>query len=259
MNDPARWRSPDGDAPSEARELLRHAAGPRAFDAAARARNAATIAKISAGAVSAPTTTLFGAKLAAKVALAALVAISASVTVQRVRAHREPHHAAVVARSASPTVPAPIAERAARVEGPSVESARVAVVETAAERPSSIVAPVVAAPAAPVVAPALVAAAPPPSEHHHVAVVAAHREIPVVAPTSRGERLVERVRVAACRPHDGRACRRARARERAHRRRDSIAQQRPPGGARRARPPREGVPQRADGRRTGVPRGAIAA
>ncbi len=186
MNDPARWRSPDGDAPSEARELLRHAAGPRAFDAAARARNAATIAKISAGAVSAPTTTLFGAKLAAKVALAALVAISASVTVQRVRAHREPHHAAVVARSASPTVPAPIAERAARVEGPSVESARVAVVETAAERPSSIVAPVVAAPAAPVVAPALVAAAPPPSEHHHVAVVAAHREIPVVAPTSVG-------------------------------------------------------------------------
>lgn len=186
MNDPARWRSPDGDAPSEARELLRHAAAPRAFDAAARARNAAAIAKISAGAVSAPTTTLLGAKLAAKVGLAALVAVSASVTVQRVRAHREPHHTAVVARAASPTAPAPIAERAARVEAPPAVTRPTAAVAPAAQRPSAIAAPaVVVAPAAPVVE-SVVAAAPAPVERPHVVVASPHRASPIAAPSPEG-------------------------------------------------------------------------
>lgn len=123
MNDPARWRSSEGGAPSEARELLRHAAAPKAFDAAARARNAAAIAKISAGAVSAPTTVV-GAKLIAKVGLAGLLAVTAGVGVQRVREHRAPHApvAHVVAAPppvARPVAPPPVEERAARVLAPS--------------------------------------------------------------------------------------------------------------------------------------------
>ncbi len=183
MNDPARWRSPDGDAPSEAKELLRHAAAPRAFDAAARARNAAAIAKISAGAAAAQTTTLFGAKLVAKVGLAALVAISAGVSMQRVRARRDGHHAPAVARVTSPVAsPALVAappERAARVAAPTPTPDRGAVADRSAEPPAPTAAlPQIAperAPVAPVVAP--------PVAHPRVV---AHREPAVAAPVAAG-------------------------------------------------------------------------
>lgn len=58
MSDPVRW-SADANAPAEARELLRHAAAPTALDPETRARHAAAVAKIAAGA----TTAAAGAKL----------------------------------------------------------------------------------------------------------------------------------------------------------------------------------------------------
>lgn len=162
MNDPARWRSPGGDAPSEARELLRHAAAPRAFDAAARARNAAAIAKISAGAATAPT--LFGAKLMVKVGLAGLLAITAGATLQRVRAHREvpaARGAAVVAAApVSPVASPPVrdAERGARPTSPAVVAERAARVAALVERPREAPQPTpVAAPQVVVPRPSVVA------------------------------------------------------------------------------------------------------
>jgi hypothetical protein len=185
MNDPARWRSPGGDAPSEARELLRHASAPRAFDAAARARNAAAIAKISAGAATAPT--LFGAKLMLKVGLAGLLAITAGATLQRVRAHREgpaARGAAVVVAaptaSAAPVAPVRETERGARPTIPAVVAERAAHVAALVERPTE------AAQVAPVEAPHVVATQPPMAPIPTVAVVAPARPRAVASAVGAG-------------------------------------------------------------------------
>ncbi len=160
MSDPARWRSPEGGGPSEARDLLRHAAAPKAFDAAARARNAAAIAKISAGAVSAPTT-FVGAKLLAKVGLAGLLAVTAGAGVQRARAHHAPHapvaHVVAAPSSARPVAHPPVADRAAHIadrasapSAPVVESHAPVIAQPVAPAPvaPSPVAPVAVAPVA---------------------------------------------------------------------------------------------------------------
>lgn len=164
MSDPARWRSPESDGPSEARDLLRHAAAPKAFDAAARARNAAAIAKISAGTVSAPTT-FVGAKLIAKVGLAGLLAVTAGAGVQRARAHHAHApvaHVVVAPSSARPVAPPPVADRAAHVADRAPEPTAPAV----ESRAPVIAQPVAPAPVAPaLVAPVAVAHAPIASSH----------------------------------------------------------------------------------------------
>jgi len=108
MSDPIRWRASDGGAPAGARELLRHASAPTPLDAATRARHAAAIAKITAGAAPAAVAgskLALGAKLLAGLGLAAAVAVSASGPM---RSRIAPHRPAAVA-PAQRSVSAPIA------------------------------------------------------------------------------------------------------------------------------------------------------
>lgn len=107
MSDPVRWGAPDGGASDEVRAMLRHARRPAGLDAAARARNAAVVQKIAATPVA--TATAVGAKLVAKIGLAALVAVTASTAALRARAPRPQ----VVARAHTA---APVATPPARAE-----------------------------------------------------------------------------------------------------------------------------------------------
>lgn len=98
MRDPSRWLSPEGGAPPGARELLRHGSAPRALDAASRAKHAAMMSKIAAGAVgtAATSTVTSGIKFSLSTKLLAGVGILATATaipVMRERARRE--HAAI--------------------------------------------------------------------------------------------------------------------------------------------------------------------
>lgn len=139
MNDPTRWRAPDGGASHEARDLLRHARGPRVLDAATRARNAAAISKLAS---SATAPAALSTKALLKVGLASLLAVTAGTAVQRARAPREP-----VAHIATPR--APSAEVATSPEGPQRPPARVDTSVSPRETPAIVVPTSIPVPAAP--------------------------------------------------------------------------------------------------------------
>jgi hypothetical protein len=170
MSDPIRWRASDGSAPAGARELLRHASPPTGLDAATRARHAAAIAKITAGAAPAAVAgskLALGVKLLAGLGLAAAVAVSASGPM---RAHLAPHRPAVVApaqRAASaPVAPPEAAPLPVAVEEAPIAAAPPAVTPSPTPPTAVVVAPphrpsspptlrvvTAAAPSAPIVAP----------------------------------------------------------------------------------------------------------
>jgi hypothetical protein len=111
MSDPIRWRSPDGGASHDARDLLRHARGPLALDAATRARNAAAISKLAS---SAAAPAALSTKALLKAGLASLLAVSAGTAIHRARAPREaPAHLATTRAPAAEVAPSPEGQRAA--------------------------------------------------------------------------------------------------------------------------------------------------
>jgi hypothetical protein len=140
MSDPIRWSASAGGAPEGVRELLRQAAPPKALDAAARARHAAAIAKVSAGAAApgaaaAGAKLTLGAKLLAGVGLATAVAVGAVPAVRARMAERATATATARARAArhvaASATPRGMTEFAATTEpaAPEVAPVEVAPVE----------------------------------------------------------------------------------------------------------------------------------
>lgn len=153
MSDPIRWRASDGSAPAGARELLRHASPPRALDAAARARHAAAIAKITAGAAPAAVAgskLALGVKLLAGLGLAAAVAVSASPAVRARLAPQRPAAVAPAQRAASaPVAPPEAAPLPAAVEQAPIAPAPPAVTPSPTPPAAAVVAPTTPRPSAP--------------------------------------------------------------------------------------------------------------
>jgi hypothetical protein len=122
MSDPIRWRASDGSAPAGVRELLQQASAPKGMDAATRARHAAAIAEVTAGAApvaAAGTKMALGAKLLAGIGLAAAVAVGAAPAV---RARRAQPEARVAIPSARPTAPRAAPVPLATTETPLTEA-----------------------------------------------------------------------------------------------------------------------------------------
>ncbi len=224
MSDPIRWRAPGGGAPSGARDLLRHAAAPKALDAAHRAHHAALLAKatatVGAGAGAAAGTKLaLGAKLFASGKLVVIGLASVAVVAVATATIRKPalQHATpaaqvhVAPRERAPVAPARVVEPVVMETSPPpvVETVVAPVVETvapvtapAARRSApSIVAPSVAAAASadPVPTPTAEASADPtPATGGGVVaaptVATAAAPMPTEDPLAVEERLMERAR-----------------------------------------------------------------